>query len=644
MTPAALGRLMTCAAVGALVASTVLPTVPASAAQGGRAQTIDIAFLPDLPVGQTAVPSATASSGLPVEFSVTGACVLSDAGANPVVRATRDGTCIVEASQAGDSVYAATPAATETFTFLTAEVNVTSALVGSPVLQPGQALPFGVTVAGEDGNVPAPSGSVFATFDGPLAPDGGIPAAQATLDAKGHADLIAPASVTSTLTTGGWSLYVNYPGGGGYLSGRATPIALTVRPSAALVTAAIQAPPQGSPVDRFIDRFRPIRGYSYEPSPSNWAPGGVNFDSDYYNADFAELWGPSGRDDLGKMAGVDINFLHIYNWNPQRDHLPFLNYARQKNMGITVPISNYTHCLMVGGCQGIAVAAGSYQAGYDNIRKIFEQVYLPGDDTKPHGAAAIWGIWNEYDKFDITPDEAVFAISAILDLERKHNVPADQQLPFFVSTSTGPYGEAPNGIGATKAIASALKASAMSDAPRSWVGRDGKAVVLDPIPDGFWQRRYVASTNPFQNATAISAIILQQWPAAFPGGDKWSDLPPMFFGEMGFNAKASGPPAPTEAQYQSTGDKIRDALRCSHPVAAKSASPGGYFLGESMFEFSQEDKNGWWGVNAFTEPPQFTTGSTTTGQPYRVDTLVQEPTWDSIRIGMHALVETCPTR
>ncbi|MEZ5118067.1 MAG: hypothetical protein R2737_17540 [Candidatus Nanopelagicales bacterium] len=398
---------------------------------------------------------------------------------------------------------------------------------------------------------------------------------------------------------------------------------------------------------RFVNRYRPIRGFSYEPAPSDNArknptrgPGGnqVYFDSDYYNEDFRQLWGPGGRDDLRKMASIDSNFLHIYNWNPYRDHGGFLDYAERLGIGVTIPISNYTNCLIIGnGCDG--VATGSYAAAYANIERIFEEIYLPGADHKPHPAAAIWGVYNEFDYVGISPESVLFVIAAIVDLERKYDVPPQFRLPIFVSTSTGPYAGGAQGVGPTLAVSRVLEESAKSDQPRTWVGKDGKQVVLGPIPDGFWQSRYVASTNPFQNAIALNTLINQTWPAAFPGGDRWNDLPPMFFGEMGF--------AYPDSQE---GQRVRDQLRCTYPMSRDSASPGGYFLGAAMFEFTQEDLNGQWGVWTFFDPSRFTTASIQgrgggaswiPGGTYRVDELKDRPTWEAIEAGFHAREQDC---
>lgn len=418
---------------------------------------------------------------------------------------------------------------------------------------------------------------------------------------------------------------------------------------ATLVRGRVIPPPEGSPVARFVNKYRPIRGFSYQPSPSNckrWnprtSPGDSPwcFDSDFFNEDFRQLWGPDGRDDLRTMSSIGANFLHLYNWNPYRDHKGFLDYAGRLGLGVTIPISNFTNCLIVANpCRGGDVQhPGSYAKAFENIERIFKEIYLPGADHKPHPAAAIWGVYNEYDLNGISPSSALFVIAAIVDLERRYEVPLEFRLPIFVSTSAD---GATNGAGPTREIARVLEESAKSDAPRTWVGEDGEAVTLGPIPDGFWQNRYIASTNPFMDAIALNNVVNEIWPAAFPGGDRWSDLPSMFFGEMGF-----------EYPISNQGKRVRDQLQCTIPMARNEASPGGYFLGATMFEFSEEEanKSGEWGSWVFKDPPQ---GELVTyegygsgagwipGGTFRVDELKPRPTWEAIEAGFHAREQDC---
>src|SRR6266496_2758061 len=93
----------------------------------------------------------------------------------------------------------------------------------------------------------------------------------------------------------------------------------------------------------------PIKGMAYAPTPSDYAQCGeksstcpVYYGSDFFNADFPMLWDDAngGRGDLKAMADLKVNFLHLYDWDPARNHLPALNKAKQLGIRVAVPISN----------------------------------------------------------------------------------------------------------------------------------------------------------------------------------------------------------------------------------------------------------------------------------------------------------------
>ena len=476
-------------------------------------------------------------------------------------------------------------------------------------------------VVGEEGDLPVPTGTVTVTVDGDSAAAGetGLVLATSAVDGTGTTSITLPAEQLAKLEPGDHALYVSYSGDAGYRDNRAATLAIDVVPG----HLGANPPPAGSPNAEFIAKYRPIRGFSYEPSPSDWKPGGSEFDSDHYNANYSQLWGPTvngvyGRDDLGKMKQAGVNFLHIYNWNPQRtNHTPFLDYAARNGMGVTIPIGNYTHCLIVSGCQGVS-GPGSYAKAFDVIKGIFDEMYLPGDNSTPHRGAAIWGIFNEIDYNSISADDVAFVIQAILTLEDKNNVPQESRLPFFVSTSDAVINGQSAGIVPTQQVAAALKKVAATNGPTTWTGKDGQQVVLDEIPDGFWQRRMIASTNPFQQAPQYSQIIFDAWPAAFPGTDKWNTLPPMFFGEMGLNVPPRSSSQPPASASQAIADVDRASLACVTPAAEGAKTPAGYFLGGTMFEYSQECKGAssydWWGARVYGSSGDAQRG-TLLGQP-----------------------------
>ena len=449
--------------------------------------------------------------------------------------------------------------------------------------------------------------------------------------------------------------------------------------------AALPAHAQISPA---LTALRPIKGISYQPSPSDDCQlqtqysgvqpcqglNGYNptyFDTDFYNTDFALLWGPGttatpGRNDLATLAAQGINFLHLYNWNAQRDHGSFLDAVAAKNMKVMVPISNYTACLIVGGCQG--VQTGSYQNAYNNIQAIFNQVY-PNGGTTPHQGIGAWGVFNEYDYNNIDPANVAFAIQAILGLEAAAGIPAANRLPIMVpasnavnansqyawfQTAQALYQAIPNanssippGVLANIAVSFTLQ-NAQANNVTSYGG-----VTVGAVPANFWTTRYIATVNPFTSGPTINAYILNanQFQSAFPGAPvaittpvaqtwsaAWNSLPPLFLSEMGINIGGSG--SPGTPQTQATW--ILSQLQCTNPWAVDPTSTtNGYFLGSNVFEFEYEGANGRWGMFTFPSPLNFTPGTTTSGATYRIDTLSPQPAWTSVKTGFAATAKSC---
>ena len=428
-----------------------------------------------------------------------------------------------------------------------------------------------------------------------------------------------------------------------------------------------------------LTKLRPIKGVSYQPSPSDDNQqqnlGGFNnvyFDSDFDNTDFAALWGKdgtgTGRQDLATIAAAGINFLHIYNWNPERDHGAFLDASNANGLKLDVPISNFTACLIIGnGCQG--VSAASYKTAYDNIKKIFDNIYKGG--TSPHPAAAIWDIFNEYDlETNIDPQLVVFAIQAILKLEADAGVPVPNQLPFMVPVSNAVRNQAdykaanhtqpayfqqaetvylglnpgktdkdiPPGIIATVALSTALQTTSTGNKTSYQAANDSGPVTVAPIPANFWTTRFIAAVNPFTTGRTVNKYVTDagQFQSAFPGTTVWNSLPPLFFSEMGINR----PPGMTA---QGQADFISRQLKCTNPWAVDATStPQGYFLGSVIFEYSYEARNGNWGMFFFTNPLNFTNHTTGGGGTYRVDSLNEQPAWKAVTDGYKETALTCP--
>jgi hypothetical protein len=461
---------------------------------------------------------------------------------------------------------------------------------------------------------------------------------------------------------------------------------LTLPLLAVIAGAALPAAAQIAPA---LTALRPIKGISYQPSPSddcqlqtqNNATSpcstplqGYNptyYDTDFYNTDFALLWGPGtaatpGRNDLATMQAQGINFLHLYNWNAQRDHGSFLDAVHAHGMKVMVPVSNYTACLIVGGCQSVPAGAGSYQEAYDNIAAIFAQVY-PNSGNKPHPGIGAWGIFNEYDYNNIDPVNVAFTIQAILKLEAAAGVTAADRLPFMVPASNAVNSNArdawfqtaqalyraipnanpsiPPGVLANIAVSVTLQ-NAQANGTTLYGG-----VTVAQVPADFWTTRFIATVNPFTNGPTINAFITSanQFQSAFPAAAVsittpvamtwnagWNSLPPLFLSEMGINIGGSGGTLQTQAAW------ILSQLQCTHPWAVDASSTtNGYFIGSNVFEFEYEGANGRWGMFTFPSPLAYTQGTTGGGQTYRIDKLNAQPAWTSVQTGFAATAKVC---
>jgi YVTN family beta-propeller protein len=107
--------------------------------------------------GSTFAVSATASSGLTVTTTASGACTISGgAGSGTVTITSGTGTCILAASQAGNSNYAAAPQKTSSTTAQKASSTTTISSNSPNPSTTGQAVAVGVKVTGTG----APTGSV----------------------------------------------------------------------------------------------------------------------------------------------------------------------------------------------------------------------------------------------------------------------------------------------------------------------------------------------------------------------------------------------------------------------------------------------------------------------------------------------------
>ena len=448
-----------------------------------------------------------------------------------------------------------------------------------------------------------------------------------------------------------------------------------------------------------LTKLRPIKGVAYDPKPSDFpldgAPPAAYFDSDFFNRDFKAMWGDAGagsRKDLDIIKGAGLNFIHLYNWNPQRDHTSFLDAAQERGLKLWIPISNFTAQVVVGEICGTCGKKG-YQAAFNIIAGIFDQIYR--GTTTPHPAAAMWGIYNEYDINPINPDTVAFAVQSILTLEGLRGIPAANRLPITVVVSDAMFardrrdgrtraqlaaleratkqwldmpGNAGRNVDSTAAadlpgavLAILVVSNALKDAqtttsyPKKF--DDPGPLTVDPVPADFWKTRFIASSNPFRLGPTIRNYLLdkKEFQSAFPGiipgtttEDPWTTLPPLLFGEFGFSQQASGgnPKCPSPECLAQQASVVLKQLQCTNPLAVSGGTPQGYFLGSTFFQASFVDKAHFEAVDFV--PDQFATFNQpddapfpATNQQYRVDALKGLPVSQSVIDGYKADSATC---
>lgn len=297
----------------------------------------------------------------------------------------------------------------------------------------------------------------------------------------------------------------------------------------------------------------------YQPGDPNNPKAKLNakytiyYDSDFYNADFRQLWGKDapggvdrqGRDDLGRYkVELNANFIHLYDWTTSRklrNHDPFLTYADQLDMHVTIPISNYTYKIICGS------ESGNWQ---ENVKQVFRDIYE--DDRIPDPAAGVLKIFNEFDGSECQRADLVAQIALYWkDLEDQRNIPDRNRLPIiFPVTFSIKYG---------------LPGGAVLDV--------FNAIIAEPrLGLDFWKARVIYATNPFNDGPFMRNWIESDLPAWFMGRNIPTNTPVMFT-EYGRSLNESNPPTET-GQAEWVKDQFQSMWRPSKPA---------YFLGACAF-------------------------------------------------------------
>ncbi len=425
-----------------------------------------------------------------------------------------------------------------------------------------------------------------------------------------------------------------------------------------------------------LTALRPIQCIAYDPKPSDFYQNAY-FDSDFFNADFTGIWGddgkPGARKDLTVFKGAGLNMLHLYNWNAQRtNHKAFLDAAQAQGIKVMVPISNFTAQTITGTTDCPSCPKG-YKAAFELVRGIFNQVYIGG--TTPHPAAAMWGIYNEYDLNKFNPVDVAFIAQAILTLEDQAHIPASNRLPITTPVSDATWNtqaraaaqlprelnaaleraaaqwlltnpgknvnsptppDLPGAVLAMIAVANALSDSQTRTSYKSKFDTGG-AQTVSAIPGDFWTTRWIAASNPFREGPALADYLTNpaQFQSAWPGTTAFNALPPLFFAEMGFAQVDAGGSLTRQAQV------VLGQIQSTAPLARNASTPQGYFLGSCFFQHTFVDTSKF---QAFDTTGTFSARTAAPGAPcpacgqgWRVDALTPLPVWTSVTQGYAAL-------
>jgi hypothetical protein len=319
----------------------------------------------------------------------------------------------------------------------------------------------------------------------------------------------------------------------------------------------------------------PLLSMAYTPEPSDYGaqftcgfPDGCKyFDSDFYNSDFALLWGPGGRNDLGTLQSIHANNLHLYDWSTCRDHIPFLNYAAQNGLTVWVPFSNYN------------VSDPYDPARRANIQNIVREVYGLDANNRgrktPSPGVILWGIGNEYDINQYPADNVAQVARIVVDLENAAGIPDSEKLVFTSPVSFAIVGDDPPAIKQILDLQTAFIAAGLSDV---WYNRFLASAAT--TNDAAFMQNYITNTFPAQgdfSRGAGLALFLSEY------GANGEDACKFYNPNTGNLCTAPGNQAlRDDAQNEYNAAEFKVGIALSN---APSSSATGYFYGFSVFQW-----------------------------------------------------------
>jgi hypothetical protein len=350
----------------------------------------------------------------------------------------------------------------------------------------------------------------------------------------------------------------------------------------------------------------PIKGLCYTPEPSDdpTPPPVQYFDSDFWNNNFTPMWSSqknipgfttsgnsvNGRGDLATFQSLGVNFLHLYDWNPQRNHGSFLAAAAADGMTVNVPISNYVFTLLM--------VSSSSETQLQFVQQVFQQVYpnLQSRNTAPAAGISMWTIGNEPDNSggQITPQEVAEVAQMIVYCETQAGIPDANQLPIAVplswATSYGgtSFSNPTPSVGAVEALYAAFVQANSGSSSFSATEVGGSSVTVGPLPSNFFTTRFVWANNPIGNQQVNfflgvnSPHNIPPWPAYNQPQNtdepiNWTQVP-MFFTELG----------PSSLGNSVAQQKLQAKILAAQLADVKRAESGGNdtnFYGATVFQF-----------------------------------------------------------